>query len=1672
MRNLKGHKTEEKGKHESINVSKYQCKGFDPLPLGRFLLLSSVLFLVATFSVIILGLLKDAFASTVQLPKTGQTKCYDASGTEITCAGTGQDGEIQAGEAWPNPRFANPDGTTPVSANIILDKLTGLEWTKDAGTPAYTGSTSTCTGGTKTWQTALDYVACLNANSYLGFTDWRLPNINELESLVNAQEPNPATWLNGQGFMNVQPDIYCSSSTYAIYSDYTSYIYMYNGYVGYYFKGLNYYVWPVRSGSSSGLLLLPKTGQTIKYATGDDSDLQKGAAWPNPRFTDNSDETVTDNLTGLIWTKNANAPGPSACGPGTYKTWQAALDYIKCLNTNNYLGHNDWRFSNRKELYSMVDHSKYNPAIPAGHPFANVQPINYWSSSVFAGNAGPFSWYVNIFDGYVGSSTKGSVHYVWPVRGGQSGPLNNLSLSVAKTGSGTGTVTASTGTISWTNSIGTASYTSGTQITLTASANTGSSFISWSGCDSTNSNTCNVTMSAAKSVSATFNETVSPVTAAYPAGGTYTASKTVTLIADEAATIYYTTDGSTPTTSSSVYSTPISITSTTILKFFAKDSSGNSESVKTETYTITVSSTDTTPPATSASPQGGPYSSAQTVTLTCTDAGDCFRTFYTSDGSTPSITSTVYSSPIEIPKTTVLKFFSMDSSGNTESVKTQTYLITSTVADTTAPTVSFTSPVSGANVNKLYSISGTASDAASSVSKVELQITDGTYYVDSDSYFVAADTWITTVGTFNWSFNTSRVNWADGTTYTVKVRATDSASNTSDETITTFTKSAYTAPAMTTLSLEVSAQTLLNNGTLDASGKLTRNPDTGASLKDLTVKVTITAPDDSVTTQTATTSDSAGHYTITGIALFSQDGIYTIQATFEATENLYPSNSSTKSVIVGTVAGYAIIVQGKISNGEGQASHNKTANRVYAKLKARGFSDDDIYYFNYDNSQSNVDKTPTKALIQSAITTWAQDKMNISPAPLYIVFINHGSKEKFHINKEVITSTDLDGWLDTLESGLNEAAQNENKVIIIGSSNSGSFIPKLSKSGRVIITSASADEASYKGPMENDNVRSGEFFLEEFFNSLGKGESLGDAFDLANEKTKIFTKKNNGPVADTSNSSNNKYGDNSAQHALLDDSGDAKGSNMLSDDGDGATAKDLYLGAGDVNDVTSVEVTEATETLYLDSTTTTATLWAETSDNDRTDIVLMEVRVPSKKLVTKTTSIQADIDLPRKFMVSNEGTWEYEYTQFTEPGKYEVYYYARDIETGGLSPMKSSIVYKDKDGNSPPSPFGAVSPEDGATGNTVLALDWDDSVDPDGGPVTYTVQISQDSDFSTLDYLKEGIPYSATIIDQGAGLADLTPYYWRVLAIDAYGTVRYSDEITRARIFNTNNTNGLAGIIYGYVADTDTGAPVSQATVSSDTAGDTITMPNGFYYLTMPSGAVTLTVSANGYTGRTVDMEDVPAGGEVRRNIQLQANASNAPSEYNLTVSMSGTGSGSVKASEGASCGTDCYTYTANSTKPAAPRLIAIADAGSKFMGWSGDCTGITTTCTVSMKDNRTVTAIFGKPVIATSADSLSFGEVTKGKTGTSDLTITNSGDVKLLLKSLRFSGTGARMFKVRNKKTKKPVSKTTIAAGDSLELEVIFTASARGAKTATLRIMSDDAATPTKDVMLSGTGK
>ena len=166
---------------------------------------------------------------------------------------------------------------------------------------------------------------------------------------------------------------------------------------------------------------VPKTGQTTSSATGDDGDLERGVALVTPRFTDNGDGTVTDNQTGLIWLKHANCFGNT--------TWYNALSACNgladgdnvCLGGSFSLSDGsqagDWRLPHYKELFSIVDAENIDPPLPSGHPFSNVQPWTYWSSTIYSGPTLD-AWAISMVYGYVNFRDMGTSHHFWCVRGG------------------------------------------------------------------------------------------------------------------------------------------------------------------------------------------------------------------------------------------------------------------------------------------------------------------------------------------------------------------------------------------------------------------------------------------------------------------------------------------------------------------------------------------------------------------------------------------------------------------------------------------------------------------------------------------------------------------------------------------------------------------------------------------------------------------------------------------------------------------------------------------------------------------------------------------------------------------------------------------------------------------------------------------------------------------------------------------------------------------------------------------------------------------------------------------------------------------------------------------------------------------------------------------------------
>lgn len=154
------------------------------------------------------------------IPKTGQTVEYQS----------GDDGTYEKGYPKSGARFVdNGDGT-------ITDKATGLMWAKD-------GNGAGCNNGaTIAWGAAITFAEGL---TFAGYSDWRLPNIKELQSIVDYGTSNPAI---DSSFTNTQSGTYWSSTTSAVTTVVAWYVYFGSGLVDLDVKSNPYYVRPVRGG--------------------------------------------------------------------------------------------------------------------------------------------------------------------------------------------------------------------------------------------------------------------------------------------------------------------------------------------------------------------------------------------------------------------------------------------------------------------------------------------------------------------------------------------------------------------------------------------------------------------------------------------------------------------------------------------------------------------------------------------------------------------------------------------------------------------------------------------------------------------------------------------------------------------------------------------------------------------------------------------------------------------------------------------------------------------------------------------------------------------------------------------------------------------------------------------------------------------------------------------------------------------------------------------------------------------------------------------------------------------------------------------------------------------------------------------------------------------------------
>ncbi len=338
--------------------------------------------------------------------------------------------ERQEGAAWPDPRFEElPNGTE------MEDLLTGLVWRKAAGAVQVPGCTNPPPPGS--FSAVHTYVACLNT---MQGTDYRIPNINELSSLVNygnlTPYATPAAWLLGKGFTGVNGSYWSSTSwnggSTVMTVDFAT------GRREATSSGAVLDVWLVRGGTTPPAKLA-RTGQETSYVgTGnDDGALALGAEWLPQRvyrFQQNADGSFTDVLTGLVWLGHPDCAAlvnyPNAQYPGKL-TLYYAYEFVRQMNGGlnvsacGYTGNDtDWRVPNINEMASLIDMGALSPLLITPPGYATYPPAGagYWTST---GNrvdtSGNTNWTVGFDEGVIIPQDIGSFWQngkVWPVRGG------------------------------------------------------------------------------------------------------------------------------------------------------------------------------------------------------------------------------------------------------------------------------------------------------------------------------------------------------------------------------------------------------------------------------------------------------------------------------------------------------------------------------------------------------------------------------------------------------------------------------------------------------------------------------------------------------------------------------------------------------------------------------------------------------------------------------------------------------------------------------------------------------------------------------------------------------------------------------------------------------------------------------------------------------------------------------------------------------------------------------------------------------------------------------------------------------------------------------------------------------------------------------------------------------
>lgn len=329
---------------------------------------------------ILAGGIGRAAAGSYRLPDTGQIKCYDNE-KEIPCPKPGEPFYGQDANYAIHPMsFTKLDGKgqeLPDSAPewaMVRDNNTGLVW-----------EVKTDDGGFRdkdriySWHEAHNkYIERLNRERFGGYSDWRLPAIDELISIVDyGNDGSDDLAINTRFFpyaKNKYETVYWSSVGHRDYTYRAFQVSFAMGDTGHMYKKYDYSVRAVRG---------PR---------------------PKGNFVDNGDGTVTDEITGLMWQK----------ADGGEMTWEDALTYCENLNL---AGYSDWRLPTIKELASLCLFDRYTDVLYLN--FFKTSALQQFSSTTSAIQE-EYAWYIYNTEAQLFAFDKTVTMYsVRAVRGGR-----------------------------------------------------------------------------------------------------------------------------------------------------------------------------------------------------------------------------------------------------------------------------------------------------------------------------------------------------------------------------------------------------------------------------------------------------------------------------------------------------------------------------------------------------------------------------------------------------------------------------------------------------------------------------------------------------------------------------------------------------------------------------------------------------------------------------------------------------------------------------------------------------------------------------------------------------------------------------------------------------------------------------------------------------------------------------------------------------------------------------------------------------------------------------------------------------------------------------------------------------------------------------------------------------